>query len=1202
MPNFEEKLQALIQEAATCGKLFEKNEDETRYDKMNLFGEKLTKQEYMIGFAGHFSAGKSSMINALTGGDLLPSSPIPTSANIVKVRKAQEDYAIIHLHDGSATNYDHDHFSEAVKSFSKNGDAVSLVEIGHHASSLPEGITVMDTPGVDSTDDRHRVATESALHLADLVFYTMDYNHVQSELNFTFTKELMRYNPNVYLIINQIDKHRESELPFEKFKKSVQESFQMWGVEPKGIFYTSLMELGHPHNDFEQVKMIVDGAMTDWQGRFLENAEQTLLKLKDEHQAYIEEKIQETKEDYADIVLENEWLQKEALEEEAADLEKTVALVEEDAFVQSFDRVRNELVQNASVTPYETRELLKSYLESLSSRFKVGFLFGAKKTAEERALRKAAFEENIATLLHTQIEMHLRIAMKKVLKEANVLTDERSLEIDRMKLDIPLAVIEKQFQPAETITGDTVLNYASQMKTNIQLEYRRLTDGWKLEMAEIVASTGQETAAKSQDALRLLQEKIKAVTTVDYFTTQIDVMEKVLLEPSIDLKRERDALIREWTKEIEVAYMDSFEEEEADVSVIQEENASVAETDHHDMLDSEDEVAKAFHVASVLQPVDSFTSMANYLQDKASRLEGQTFTVALFGAFSAGKSSFSNALIGEQILPVSPNPTTATINRIRPIEEGKGHDTADVLLKTVDRMTEDIRRSFEALGIDVTSLADAYEKVDIAMNQTLTDEKQQMHKAFISAFSSGYEAYAKQLGTIIHVERADFVRFVAEEERSCFVESIDFYFDCELTRKGITLVDTPGADSINARHTDVAFDYIRNADAILFVTYYNHAFARADQEFLIQLGRVKDAFELDKMFFVVNAIDLAKNEEEAEAVKAYVGTELQKFGIRHPRVHGLSSLEALEAKMQQTSNPLMAGFEEEFYDFLAHDLKALAVQGLKEETEKTIERLARLIERTENNRLRKGERLAELAALEEEVKKRYATGFSDVLLQNAMNELNELIHYVLQRVFLRFNDFFKEAYNPSIFARQSANHALKLALQDLTEMVGFDLTQEMKVTNLRSLQFMTKQITERQKVEANVLKELDETIAPVLYEPAESDLLNFVQPYADASVYEKANRFYKNERAFFERGDRDKTKAALEEVLKEDAAVYLEEQKERLNEWQRNWLEREAEQLQNHLLVESMEQIQSERVLLDGDEKLEEWRALYDQIQSKELV
>ncbi|MBO1912433.1 dynamin family protein, partial [Microvirga sp. 3-52] len=158
---------------------------------------------------------------------------------------------------------------------------------------------------------------------------------------------------------------------------------------------------------------------------------------------------------------------------------------------------------------------------------------------------------------------------------------------------------------------------------------------------------------------------------------------------------------------------------------------------------------------------------------------------------------------------------------------------------------------------------------------------------------------------VLRVQRDEFVKFVAEENRSCFVESIDFYYDCDITRKGITLVDTPGADSINARHTDVAFDYIRNADAVLFVTYYNHAFAKADREFLIQLGRVKDAFELDKMFFIVNAIDLASSNEEAELVQSFVGNELQKFGIRNPRVHGISSLQALQAKNEKHSNKMM---------------------------------------------------------------------------------------------------------------------------------------------------------------------------------------------------------------------------------------------------------------------------------------------------------
>ena len=248
-------------------------------------------------------------------------------------------------------------------------------------------------------------------------------------------------------------------------------------------------------------------------------------------------------------------------------------------------------------------------------------------------------------------------------------------------------------------------------------------------------------------------------------------------------------------------------------------------------------------------------------------------------------------------------------------------------------------RSFEALGVVATSLNDAFQKADDALNTELTDESLHIHKAFITAFKRGYPVYREALVQLLRSEREEFVKFVAEEDRSCFVESIDFYYDCELTRKGITLVDTPGADSINARHTDVAFEYIRNADAILFVTYYNHAFARADREFLVQLGRVKDAFELDKMFFIVNAIDLATDEEEAEAVKTFVADELRKFGIRNPRVHGISSLQALEAKEENRMDPFMAPFEEEFHHFLEHDLKGLAVQALEEETLKTIERL-----------------------------------------------------------------------------------------------------------------------------------------------------------------------------------------------------------------------------------------------------------------------
>ena len=1062
----------------------------------------------------------------------------------------------------------------------------------------------MDTPGVDSTDDAHRLSTESALHLADLVFYTMDYNHVQSELNFRFTKELMRYNDNVYLIINQIDKHRESELPFEDFKNSVEDAFNMWGVVPKGIFYTSLKDSAHEHNDFSKVKAIVDGSMENWQERFVANAKQTLVKLNDEHRQFLTDEIEERKNTYSQLMSDEEWRMKHEILAELSLSEKMLGLLSEDAFASTFDQAQNGLLQSAAITPYETRELLKEYLESLSSRFKVGFLFGAKKTAEEKDRRKNALAENIGKLVHAQIEAHLKSLMKKSLKDAGILTDERSLAIDGMDFSIPFSDIEKEFNVSEVITGDTVLNYSERMKTTIHNAFRKMTDAWKHEMAQIASIAGSEQSGPLEQKVRILDEKRMAIAQVEEVQAQLTNLEKEMSSPTKQQLAASDILLQKWMTR---KTLQTIEFDETEDPIVLRETEKRGEVENHSQplviaSEASSIVEHAVQVAHAVEKIPGFLESADYLRKKADRLDGQEFTVALFGAFSAGKSSFSNALIGEKVLPVSPNPTTAAINRIRPVSVGKEDGTADVRLKTEMRMMEDVVRSFEALGIKALSLNDAHGKADAALQTELTDESLHIHKAFISAFQKGYPVYREALGTVIKVDRDEFVKFVAEEDRSCFVESIDFYYDCTLTRKGITLVDTPGADSINARHTDVAFDYIRNADAILFVTYYNHAFARADREFLVQLGRVKDAFELDKMFFIVNAIDLAANEEEAEAVKTFVGDELQKFGIRNPRVHGISSLKALESKIHQQTDPYMALFEEDFHYFLENDLKGLAVQALEEEATKTIERLSSLISRTERNRTRKKERLEELNKLEGEVRHHFAYHFGEVLTKAAHNELGELVYYILQRVFLRYGDFFKEAYSPSVFVNNSTERALKGALAETVGMIGFDLSQELKVTNLRMLNFMKKQIADRQRIELNYLNEMDSSLGPSPYEPQDADMLTFGAPYADPDTYGSVNKLFKNQKTFFEKGERDVLKNRLEEVLKIDATTYLGYEKEQLEKWTDRWIDSEAEGLRQHLLKESLNQIATERSLLQGTEQLEEWREVYRNLQVKELV
>ncbi len=1198
MQSFDEIMNQLLEETALAYNLFKKNEDVLRLNKTSLFAQKVMEHEFTIGFAGHFSAGKSSMINALTGEQLLPSSPIPTSANIVKIHKAQEDFAVVYMQDQIPVKFSGDYDFETVKEFCKDGETVSQIEIGHETSVLPEGITVMDTPGVDSTDDAHRMSTESALHLADIVFYVMDYNHVQSELNFGFTKQLLSHNEDVYLIVNQIDKHRDDELTFEHFKKSVHESFLAWGVEPKGIYFTSLREPEHPDNEFLKVQKIVMGSMQNWQENLVSSAERTINKLKDEHITFLEEEREECRNTFSSILSEEEWHLKEDIRVSFEKYTKQTNLLTSKAWVDSFDLHRKALLENANIMPYDLRDKLKSYLESKQDSFKVGLLFSGKKTEEEKNLREKQVVKEYNTVVQSQIVLHLKSLMKQSLKDVGLLTDTESLTIDEIQFHPPLDVIDGQIQKGALVTADSILNFANRVSEATRKWFIRETESWKNEKAHQIDAMPEDEMGLADAKSKEYREKVLAIETIEDMESTIASARKEITMPSKNNRQDAALLKETWKKDYLLKKENMQPYHESMIEKQQSESHDVQETIEIDTLHTysiEQTISRANYVSEAISDIPGFLEVSSFLKKKAQRLTKQDFTIALFGAFSAGKSSFSNALLGSNVLPVSPNPTTATITKIRPVTNQHSHETAAVKLKTTKQLLEDIQQSFSKIGMDVLTLDHAYEMaIDVSASN---GEGHQVHKAFIQAFYQGYPTYKQTLGTTLLVEREEFELFVAQEDRSCFVDEIDFYFDCELTRMGVTLVDTPGADSINARHTGVAFDYIRNADAILFITYYNHAFARADREFLIQLGRVKDAFELDKMFFVVNAIDLATNEEEAEEVKNYVKSELQRFGIRFPRVHGVSSIQALEEKVtDKRLNSGMQEFEKFFHHFLTEDLKALAVQALAEEGIKAVNRLQSLIQKTELNLLRKAERLEELSKIEQMVRARYARSFSTVISKDAFQELDELLHYVLQRVYYRYSDFFKESYNPAVFSKLTPNDALQYALEETLSMLSFDFEQEMRVTNFRLAQWIEKMLHQRQNEETVILKEQNSDFSFIPYEPSKPTMLEFEGPFKSDEPYRHVKSFYKNNKSFFEKNEKVKLRDALQQNTKPEAEAFLKTERDRMQEWSEQIIDLEAEGLRQHLLHQSIEQIESERVLLEEGDRLSQWKSIHKKI------
>ncbi|WP_035721251.1 dynamin family protein [Gracilibacillus boraciitolerans] len=220
---------------------FYKDKNEEKYLTQILdYYAKLKQDMIHICFSGHFSAGKSTLINHLMKENLLPQSPIPTSANIVEIKQGIEQ-VLVHFNHQEAIKMKTLPPLEQLHQLCRDGDQVKKIEIYKNMEDLPAGVTLMDTPGIDAVNDADRLITESALHQVDVLFYVMDYNHVQSEVNATFLKEIDSMHKPYYVIINQMDKHDESEISFTAFQESLETVFRQWNIQPKRVFYTSML-------------------------------------------------------------------------------------------------------------------------------------------------------------------------------------------------------------------------------------------------------------------------------------------------------------------------------------------------------------------------------------------------------------------------------------------------------------------------------------------------------------------------------------------------------------------------------------------------------------------------------------------------------------------------------------------------------------------------------------------------------------------------------------------------------------------------------------------------------------------------------------------------------------------------------------------------------------------------------------------------
>ncbi|WP_216829206.1 dynamin family protein [Alkalihalobacterium elongatum] len=1094
-------------------------EEQYRLEKL---AEKQDKKTFEVAFCGHFSAGKSTILNTLLGAEVLPTSPIPTSANIIGIKNGELGL-MLHTRDGKQKEWKGEIPWTQVREWGMNGNEISNMVITAPLPFLGENSCILDTPGVDSTDETHEAVTVDQLYTTDAIVYVMDYNHVQSETNLYFLKQLSLEKKPIYIIINQVDKHNEQEIPLSVFRQSVQDVFSRWEIRHLGLFFTTMKKPDHPLNQFKEFEKTIKS--------LLYNSETLLkgskLRLEQGFYQAVENRLQEEKLDAVDQLLDEmkeKGYEVSQLDEQQHLKNKLAEIRQYDkAIYKSFEDELGGLFKNVILFPYTTTDLVRNWIESIQPGFKVGFLFSKKKTQEEQEERLNLLVRDLQDKVKTQLLFHVQAYFQKIDRTKLSNVDKLEAAVNKLSYEVTGDVLKKNVK-ADLASRDYVFVFTKEITSIIVREIR-------IKAREIIDLEIEGLRETYHEEEKAIESQLATFKDIETYVEKMNKI-KASYDENIAIVHKHLATyppVREYNEQLKNTINQSYpvklengfanvtlpEEGVIDTSweVIEEKSTiNFSEDETLTWLQSIKNVLKN-HKQQVI-----VSHERNHLIERINRYENQTFIISLFGAFSAGKSSFANALLGENILPVSPNPTTATVNTVEQSTTDHPHGTAKVTVKSVDALNHEIKSVSEQLdeSLDLDRLA----KWKPNMKEYVSSW-QKTYAEYLLTIQQSVASTEWKLGSQFSVSHEEMQTLVAEESKACLIEKVNIYFDSPITKKGIILVDTPGVNSIHGRHTNVAFQQMRQSDAIFYLTYYNHAFSKADQYFLQQMGKVNESFGHDKLYFVINAADLASSEGELNGVRKHVYDQLRRNGIEQPRLYHLSSKEGLQAKKEQRQDETtFSAFERSFYEYTILELKQLSVKMITEElrqfTNKIKDSISFMNEEADEQKL-KHEKLKQTVEIQmgNVQKASFAFALRDILL-----EFDQLVLYLRDRMRFVLNDYFTTAINVAVLtgnSKKELHEQLTGAIKEWRGLGEYFLKQELEATVIR----MEEKMKDRAKSWINDQLTVLQKELPYIYCEDEIKLAAISVELNDATLSIDVKKYLpllKSKKDFFENG------------------------------------------------------------------------------------
>ncbi|MGB9735889.1 MAG: dynamin family protein [bacterium] len=175
--------------------------------------DKISKEHLNLVVLGQFKRGKTTVINAMLGDNILPSAVIPLTSIITKLTYNEQKIAIVKFYNGSSKSISFEEISDYVteKGNPDNNKGVDYVEIGYPSEYLKQGIVLVDTPGIGSTFSHNTVVAYNYLPNMDAGIFVVSGDPPLSEAEYTYLDSIKEYVDRIFFLFNKIDIMSEHE-------------------------------------------------------------------------------------------------------------------------------------------------------------------------------------------------------------------------------------------------------------------------------------------------------------------------------------------------------------------------------------------------------------------------------------------------------------------------------------------------------------------------------------------------------------------------------------------------------------------------------------------------------------------------------------------------------------------------------------------------------------------------------------------------------------------------------------------------------------------------------------------------------------------------------------------------------------------------------------------------------------------------------